>query len=285
MTNLRVAIVTGGASGLGRALCSELAREGILVVIADLNEEAAKQVADELKSGGSAAESAKLDVSSRVEVEQLIDSVVARHGRLDYMFNNAGFAIAGDTIEMSPEQWERIIAVNVEGCIWGTMAAYRVMARQKFGHIVNTASMAGLSPLPLSTPYSMTKHAVVGLTRSLRPEAAWYGVKMSVACPGFIKTSLFDNGVGLGTMPFKTTTSIGSRLAMPVDRAAKLLLKGVRRNQDIIVFPWHGLAMYWMQCFAKWLGRIIARRAIRDFHRKRIATELEKQTSTGEDHK
>lgn len=272
MTDRRVAIVTGGASGLGRALCVELARDGVLVVVADLNEAAAHETAAALTASGGLAEAVRLDVTSQPDVDRVVEEITTRHGRLDFMFNNAGFAIAGDTIEMTPDQWRGILAVNLEGCIWGTMAAYRVMARQRFGHIVNTASISGLSPLPLSTPYAMTKFAVVGLTRSMRYEAAHYGVKMSVACPGFIATKLFDSGVGLGNVPFRETTAMGVRLAIPPERAAKLMLRGVRKNQDVIVFPFHGRMIAMMQRVARWAGRLIGHRVVADFHRKRQRT-------------
>lgn len=272
MTERQVAIVTGGASGLGRALCVELARDGVFIIVADLNEAAADETVRELTASGGQAEAVRLDVTSQPEVDRIVNEIATRHGRLDYMFNNAGFAIAGDTIEMTPEQWRKILAVNVEGCIWGTMAAYRVMAKQKFGHIINTASVAGLSPLPLSSPYSMTKHAVVGLTRSMRPEAAWYGVKLSVACPGFIATRLFDNGVGLGDRPFKETTAMGARLAIPPERAARLLLRGVRKNRGIILFPFHARMISLMQRVARWVGVLIAGRVVADFHRKQDRT-------------
>ncbi len=272
MTDRRVAIVTGGASGLGRALCVELARDGILIVVADLNEAAAHETAAALIASGGQAEAVRLDVTSQPDVDRVIEEIAARHGRLDFMFNNAGFAIAGDTIEMTPDQWRSILAVNVEGCIWGTMAAYRVMAKQRFGHIVNTASIFGLSPLPLSTPYSMTKHAVVGLSRSMRSEAAWYGVKLSVACPGFIATKLFDSGIGLGNVPFRETTATGVRLAIPPERAARLMLRGVRKNRAVIVFPFHGRMIALLQRVARWVGMLIGRRVVADFHRKRERT-------------
>lgn len=261
-------MVTGGASGLGRALCIELAREGMFVVVADINASAADETVAELTATGGQAEAIRLDVTSQSDVDRNVADVAARHGRLDFMFNNAGFAIAGDSIEMTPDQWRRILAVNVEGCIWGTMAAYRIMVQQKFGHIINTASIAGLSPLPLSAPYAMTKHAVVGMTRSMRHEAAWYGVKMSVACPGFIATKLFDNGIGLGNRPFRETTEIGARLAIPPDRAARLMLRGVRKNRAIILFPFHGHIIVLMQRVARWIGEWIGKKVVADFHRK-----------------
>ena len=275
MTDRRVAIVTGGASGLGRALCHELARDGVLVVVADLNEAAAHETVAALIAAGGQAEAVRLDVTQQPECDRIVEGVAARHGRLDYMFNNAGFAIAGDTIEMTPDQWRSILAVNVEGCIWGMMAAYRVMAKQKFGHIINTASFAGLAPLPLSSSYAMTKHAVVGMSMSMRSEAQWYGVKISVACPGFIATHLFDNGVGIGKAPFRETTAVGARLAISPERAAKLMLRGVRRNREVIIFPLHAKLIAWMSRYARWFGPILRRNIVKKFHRQQARQPVE----------
>ena len=121
----------------------------------------------------------------------------------------------------------------------------------------------------------MTKHAVVGMSLSMRSEAEWYGVKLSVACPGFIATKLFDSGVGLGKAPFRETTAVGVRLAISPERAAKLMLRGVRRNQAVIVFPFHGKMIARMTRYARWFGTILRRNIVKNFHRQQNRPPVE----------
>ncbi|MCP4591902.1 MAG: SDR family oxidoreductase, partial [bacterium] len=192
----KIAIVTGGASGIGQALCKELARRGAAsVVVADVNAEVAREVAEAITTAGGRARAAELDVTQAEAVQALVEQTVSEHGRLDYMFNNAGIAIEGEVRDMTLDQWRRIVDVNLWGVIYGTTSAYRVMVGQGFGHIVNTSSGAGLAPVALGTAYSATKHAVVGLSTLLRAEGAGLGVKVSVVCPGAIRTGIVDASV------------------------------------------------------------------------------------------
>src|SRR5262245_39734519 len=166
----QVAIVTGGASGIGRALCQALAARGVTVVVADINAAGAEQVATEICSRGGQAAAHQVDVADADSVSRLVQDTVAVHQRLDYIFNNAGIAVTADARDLGLEHWRRVIDVNLLGVIYGVQAAYPVMARQGYGHIVNTASLAGLLAYPTNLPYATTKHAVVGLSLSLRPE-------------------------------------------------------------------------------------------------------------------
>jgi NAD(P)-dependent dehydrogenase (short-subunit alcohol dehydrogenase family) len=169
----KIAIVTGGASGIGRALCQELAQRGARVVVADINAPAAHQVASALTGAHQQAVSACVDVSQEQSVQTLVYETVAQYGRLDYMFNNAGIGLVADLRDMTLEHWRRIVDINLWGVIYGTTAAYHIMLQQGAGHIVNTASAAGLFPsAALGTAYTATKHAVVGLSTAFRPEAA-----------------------------------------------------------------------------------------------------------------
>lgn len=226
--------MTGGASGIGRALCEQLVQRGATVVVADINNEGAEQVASAIASGDSRAHAAYVDVSQAEDVERLVGETVAEHGRLDFMFNNAGIIICGKVCNMDLEHWQHIIDVNLWGVIHGTMAAYQVMIRQGFGHIVNTASMHGLIPMP-STPYTAAKHAVVGLSTMLRLEAAELGVRVSVTCPGTVRTGVFDTAMYVGTKR-ETVEELSSSLKM-MDAAdcARAILRGVQRNQGIIL--------------------------------------------------
>ncbi len=185
----KVSIVTGGASGIGRAIAAELVARGSRVVVADLNAEKAEQTAREL---GDSASWAELDVADAAAVRDLVDRTVAEHGRLDVMVNNAGVAIGGFLEELDERHWDKAIDVNLRGVVNGVVAAYAVMREQRSGHILNTASLAGLVPAPAMLPYTTTKHAVVGLSTGLRAEAASLGIQVSVLCPGFVDTPLLD---------------------------------------------------------------------------------------------
>src|SRR5215212_5039930 len=190
----RVAIVTGGASGIGRALSAALVARGDTVYLADIAGDAAKMTAEELTGQGlGTAVPVELDVRDAGAVEALVASAYDEHDRLDLMFNNAGIAVGGTVEEMTLDHWNTIIDVNLRGVVHGVHAAYPRMMRRRAGQILNTASLAGLTEPPMMAPYTATKHAVVGLTLSLRAEAARHGVRVSVLCPGFVDTPLLDH--------------------------------------------------------------------------------------------
>jgi len=169
----RIAIVTGAASGIGQALAGALVARGDTVVVADVDKDGAERIAGDLSERGpGAATAAVVDVRDADAVQALVDQTRDRHGRLDLMVNNAGIAVGGDCRELLLAHWDRVIDVNLRGVVHGVQAAYPVMVEQGSGHIVNTASLAGLLPSPGATPYAMAKHGVVGLSLSLRAEAA-----------------------------------------------------------------------------------------------------------------
>ncbi|ABW67055.1 SDR family NAD(P)-dependent oxidoreductase [Desulfosudis oleivorans] len=234
----KVFIVTGGASGMGRAVCELLGTRGAILIIADIDGESAEKVAAGITAAGGRATGVFLDTTADETVRRLVDETAAEYGRLDYMFNNAGILIAGEVRDMSDDHWARILDVNFRGVLTGTLAAYRIMVEQGFGHIINTASTAGLVPIPVITAYATTKHAVVGLSISLRPEAAKAGVRVSVVCPGYVSTSIFDKGTVvkgdmaglLSTMPIKPISP---------EKAAGYIVRGVAANRGVIVFPFH----------------------------------------------
>jgi NAD(P)-dependent dehydrogenase (short-subunit alcohol dehydrogenase family) len=146
----RVAIVTGGASGIGRALCEELARRGAVVVAADIN------------FAGAQAGTVHLDVRDATAVHKLVQDTVSAHGRLDFMFNNAGIGISGEIRDLTLDDWRTVIDINLMGVIYGTTAAYAAMLEQRSGHIVNIASLAGLIFPPGLAPYDTAKAGVGG---------------------------------------------------------------------------------------------------------------------------
>ena len=244
-----VAIVTGGGMGLGEALCEELGRRGATVVVADIDGDAARGVAGRLAQAGTTAIAVPVDVADQNEVAQLIESTVAAYGRVDYMINNAGIAIGGDSRDLSMQQWRRVLDVDLLGVVHGTVHAYQLMARQGHGHIVNVSSLSGLVPQPGNAAYCTSKHGIVGLSLSLRAEGVDLGVKVSAACPGDMKTKIYDNMVVVN-MPRERVATLSRRThylmpQMTAPAAARAILRGVERNRPLIVFPvavqaiWH----------------------------------------------
>lgn len=236
---MATAFVTGGASGIGRALAREMAARGTRVCIADIDGEAAERTAE---ACGANATSVRLDVRDADAVRQAVEAFAGHHGRLDYVFNNAGFGIAGECDDIRLEAWRNIIDVNLYGVLHGVLAAYPIMLKQGSGHIVNTASLAGLGAAPLLAPYGLTKHAVVGLSTSLRLEAAARGVRVSVLCPAAIETPLLDSGnppdAGIGWAPdMRRFLTALAGPPYPVDRCATETLAALDRNQGVIVLP------------------------------------------------
>jgi len=238
----RVAIVTGGASGIGRSLVTALAAEGARVVIADVDADLATTVARNLGAGVRAE---RVDVTDAAAVQALVDGVADREGRLDLMFNNAGIAVLADTRDTSLADWNRLIDVNLRGVVHGVVAAYPLMIRQGGGHIVNTASVAGLVSSPATTAYAATKHAVVGLSVSLRAEARLHGVRVSVVCPGLIETPIIQNAKIVGPPVDRLLAESPLRLHSS-ERLAGAVLRGVARNRAIIPFTAEARAMWWL---------------------------------------
>ena len=233
----KVAIVTGAGSGIGEAVSLELARRGARVVVADINGDSVKRVAAAIADSGGRATASSVDVSKEQDIRGLVEETAATYGRLDYQFNNAGIAIGGDARDLTPDQWRHVLDVDLYGVLYGTLAAYPVMVEQGFGHIVNTSSGAGLVPTPLNAPYCTAKYAVVGLSLSLRLEGADLGVKVSVVCPGYVRTQIFDTAVAVG-MPRELVSRPPGRIKMiEAAGAAQVILSGVAHNRAVIAFP------------------------------------------------
>lgn len=246
-----VAIVTGGASGIGRALSEDLARRGAHVVLADRQIDRAQEVAQGIHTGWGTATAVAVDVTDFSAVDRLVQDTVQTHGRLDYIFNNAGLAVGGEVRLYQPEDWQRVLDVNLQGVVNGVQAAYPVMLKQGYGHIVNTASMAGLCPFPMGVSYAATKHAVVGLSTSLRIEAAEAGIRVSVFCPGFIRTQILHGGGKYGKDLMQIPPDVQEKLLQrlnPMEPADFALhaLNAVIRNRAIIIVPARWKLLWWL---------------------------------------
>jgi NAD(P)-dependent dehydrogenase (short-subunit alcohol dehydrogenase family) len=264
----KVAVVTGGASGIGRELCRQLGGHGATVIVADINREGAEEVASSIAEAGGRARAALVDVTDAEEMGKLIQDTAAEFGGLHYMFNNAGIAIGGEARDMDWEHWRRMLDINLMGVIHGSRAAYSLMVAQGLGHIVNTASGAGLFPIANSTPYVMTKHGVVGLSRSLRAEGADLGVKVSVVCPAMVDTPIFDAAAYPNLDRKRFVASIPRFLLNDVNHAVRAILRGVSRNQGIIIDSWYGRLMWWTYRYLPALTHLGNRFMVRDTRRR-----------------
>jgi NAD(P)-dependent dehydrogenase (short-subunit alcohol dehydrogenase family) len=190
----RVAVVTGAGSGIGRALAERFAAEGMRVVVADVDEARARETEALLAARGAQALAVQVDVRQPAAVEALAARTLEAFGAVHVLCNNAGIAgLARPTWEQSLEEWAQVVDVNLWGVIHGIRTFVPIMLRQGTeGHVVNTASMAGLMSLPLIAPYHATKFAVVTVSESLHMELGMTGapVRVSVLCPGFVRTNI-----------------------------------------------------------------------------------------------
>lgn len=228
------AIVTGAGSGIGAALCRALDLAGAHVLCTDVNAEAAEATA---ASSSSRVRAARLDVTDADAVQAAVDDVVDRTGRLDLMFNNAGIVWGGDTELLTLDQWNTIIDINIRGVVHGVAAAYPQMLRQGHGHIINTASMAGLTAAGQVTSYVATKHAVVGLSMALRSEAVPRGVGVLVVCPAAVETPILDKGAVGGFVGRDYFLQAQGGKPYDADRLARDTLRAIARNKAILVKP------------------------------------------------
>jgi len=274
MRSLRVfegasAIVTGGASGIGRALGELLASRGAAVCLADRQLDMVVKAAAGIRASGGNATAAHLDVSNYSAVQRVVRDMTKRTGRLDYMFNNAGIGLGGPLDLHSIDDWNRIVDVNLLGVINGVQAAHQVMLQQGFGHIVNTASMAGLLPAPGGVAYATTKYAVVGLSRSLRCEASLDDIRVSVLCPGAIRTPILQGGGKYGKSYVNMSTEQERRLwdrfrPMSPDAFARKALDAVAKNQAIIVIPSWWKLFWHIDRLVPSLAAALARKSFRE---------------------
>jgi NAD(P)-dependent dehydrogenase (short-subunit alcohol dehydrogenase family) len=256
------AFVTGGASGIGAALTTKLVDGGAEVWIADRQIGAAQELAQRLNSGGAKAHAIDLDVRDYPSFERVVAEAVRQSGRIDYLFNNAGIGVGGEVDGYTLDDWNDVFDVNLRGVVHGIQAVYPVMIRQHSGHIVNTASMAGLLPSPGMASYTAAKHAVVAISRVLRAEGERHGVRVSVLCPGAIRTPILSGGE-YGR--FKGVS--GEQLLkfwepmrpMAPEKFAERALRGVFREDLIIVVPAWWKALWYIERLSPALSMRAAR--------------------------
>lgn len=234
-----VALITGGASGIGRLMALRLGKEGCTVVIWDLNEADAAKVAQEIVAAGGKAASYKVNVADRHHVYACAKEVLDRFGKVDILINNAGIVSGKKVFEADDARSELTIAINTTALLWTTKAFVQQMISRKKGHIVTIASNAGRVVLSGMTDYSASKYGAVGFAESLRNELRHLcpQVKTTMVCPGYIATGMFKGAQMRSTIP--ALDPIVNQL-MPVlepEYVADKVLTAIKRNQTILVMP------------------------------------------------
>jgi len=265
----KVAIITGGAGGIGKALAEELASRACYLVLADINAALLDETAVGLRATGALVDAKVVDVRDAGQVQLLIEGAFRELGRIDYLFNNAGVNVCAELRDTTLDDWNLLIDVNLRGVVHGVHTAYPIMREQGFGHIVNVSSAAGLIPAAAEGAYAATKHAVVGLSSALQIEAAAFGVKVSVVCPGVIDTPIFDATKYVKLDP-EAIKAIAPEKPMHPRKAARQILQGVERNRFFIVITATAQVLWRLHRYAPRTSLLVGRLAVRMFRGRRL---------------
>lgn len=187
----KAVLVTGGGSGIGAATARAFAREGARVMVADVSEERGRETADAIRAAGGEAVTVAGDVSREADAERMVEATVSSFGRIDVLFNNAGILIEKPVHELTEEEWDRVLGVNLKGVFLVSKHAVPHMMRQRAGVIVNTGSVNSLVADPGDPAYCASKGGVALLTKSMALDYAAYGIRVNAVCPGWVETRMF----------------------------------------------------------------------------------------------
>lgn len=233
----KTVLITGAASGIGLGLSKEMLARGAEVWLCDINADL-ENITKELNGK---AHSLIFDVTRIEDFQQAVNKIVSTSGKIDLLFNNAGIGYGCDSVELTHKHYDRYIDINIRGVTNGISIVYPMMAKQGYGSIVNTASVGGLLPSAIMSPYAMTKHAVVGLSESLRLEAGYKGVNVITLCPGAVNTPIFDS-TGPADLPEVNASNL-RRFTREADTSctpeefAKNALNDIEQNKTLIIYP------------------------------------------------
>ena len=256
----RSALVTGAASGIGRATALACARRGASLVLCDVDAAGLADVEQEIRALGRDVLARRVDVGSPTEMEAFAAEVHREREAVDLLVNNAGVGLGGLFLESSLEDWEWIARINLFGVIHGCHFFVPEMVRRgRGGHVVNVASAAAYAPLPAQSAYAATKFAVVGLSECLRAELAPFGIGVTAVCPGFIDTPIVEHsrlrGVAAEPENRRRTRAFYRRRGYRPERVARNLLKAVQRGRALAPISAEAWGMYYASRIAPGLLR------------------------------
>lgn len=248
----QVAVITGAGSGIGRALALELARQGCSLALADVDEAGLEQTRAGLAGSGVPVTLHRTDVSRRDQVQSLAEAVIASHGRVSLLFNNAGVACACAAERMSEEDFQWLMGVNFWGVVHGCQVFLPLLRAQPGAHIVNVSSVFGLIAMPSQSAYNASKFAVRGFSEALQQELAGGSVGLSVVCPGGVRTAIAANA----RVEASSARALGGAEAFvrrfdklartSADTAARQILQGVRRGRRRILVGPDARVLHWV---------------------------------------
>ncbi len=269
MKNLRhkVALVTGAASGIGRATSLRFAQEQADLVIADVNEEGLRDTAKQIRALGRKALSVRTDISQRDDVEKLCLQAMDEYGGVDILMNNAGVALYAEIIDTDLSDWEWVIGINLWGAIYALHYLLPQMLERGSGHIINIASWVGLLGQPANGAYAVSKFGIVGLSEVLRAELERTGVGVTLVCPGVVQTNIFDSVKLKG---FKDTVrEMPDYIGITPERAAGKIVRAVKKNQAMVLTDIAKVA-HALRRLSPTLARQIGRGGVRAFLKHKI---------------
>lgn len=233
MLKEKVAIVTGGASGIGRATALLFARESAKVAVADYDPGGGQETLEMVESEGGDAIFIETDVSKPEDVERMVKDTVVTYGRLDVLFNNAGVGETAKVTEASLEHWERVLAINLRGVFLGCKYAIPEMIKNGGGSIINNASILAEVGFSEAAAYSASKHGIVGLTQTIAIDYAAEGIRANTVCPGFIRTPMVMKGLDEETRGYIAGLHPLGRMGEPEEVAEAVLFLASDRSSFV----------------------------------------------------